>query len=133
MCAADVPLSVTGPYESIGSSDAIQKRHFISSFYVSPSTDLQPLATSHTRSPLMPFTYNDLSNFSGCCMLNFSSAESTSSVIATGCRSSLAPYLANVFCCPKYEASLVVLLGQSSNHSGMLALNETHASANEDL
>ncbi|XP_027170118.1 uncharacterized GPI-anchored protein At1g61900-like [Coffea eugenioides] len=95
-----VPLSMIGPYESIGSSDAVLKRHFISSLYVSPSTDLQPLATPHAPSPLMPFTYNGLPNFSGCCMLNFFSAESISSVIATDCWSSLAPYLANVVCCP---------------------------------
>ncbi|XP_071904574.1 uncharacterized GPI-anchored protein At1g61900-like [Coffea arabica] len=86
-----VPLSMIGSNESIGSSDAVLKRHFISSLYVSPSTDLQPLATPHAPSPLMPFTYNGLPNFS---------AESISSVIATDCWSSLAPYLANVVCCP---------------------------------
>lgn len=46
---------------------------------------------------------------------------------ATDCWSTLAPYLANVVCCPQFDASLVVLVGQASSQSQSLALNVTHA------
>ncbi|XP_047168135.1 uncharacterized GPI-anchored protein At1g61900-like isoform X4 [Vigna umbellata] len=47
---------------------------------------------------------------------------------ATDCWTSFAPYLANVVCCPQFDAMLVTLIGQSSKYSGVLALNATHAS-----
>lgn len=47
---------------------------------------------------------------------------------ATDCWTSFAPYLANVVCCPQFDAMLVTLIGQSSKYSGVLALNTTHAS-----
>lgn len=42
---------------------------------------------------------------------------------ATDCWASFAPYLANVVCCPQFDATLAILLGQSSKDTGMLALN----------
>ncbi|KAL3502777.1 hypothetical protein ACH5RR_037226 [Cinchona calisaya] len=123
----DLPKSMSSPYSSIVGSDSIQTTYYSSS-YLSPSTDLQPLPPLQAPSPLIPFRYNSLPKLSGLCMFNFSSAESILRVTATDCWSSLAPYLANVICCPQYEASLVILLGQSSNHTGQLALNSTHAS-----
>lgn len=88
-----IPPLMSSPHESIGGSDAVLKKHFISSYYVSLSKDLQPHACTG--------------------MLNFSLIEIILSVTATDCWSSLAPHLANVVCCPLYEASLVVLLGPS--------------------
>lgn len=49
------------------------------------------------------------------------------SMTATDCWASFAPYLANVVCCPQFDATLVILMGQSSKNSGMLALNATHS------
>ena len=46
---------------------------------------------------------------------------------ATDCWTSFAPYLANVVCCPQFDAMLVALIGQSSKFSGVLALNTTQA------
>lgn len=60
-------------------------------------------------------------------MLNFSAVENLISVTATDCWASFAPYLANVVCCPQFDATLVILMGQSSKNSGVLALNSTHS------
>jgi len=49
------------------------------------------------------------------------------SITATDCWASFAPYLANVVCCPQFDATLVILMGWSSKISGMLALNATHS------
>lgn len=46
---------------------------------------------------------------------------------ATDCWTSFAPFLANVVCCPQFDAMLVTLIGQSSKYTGVLALNTTHA------
>lgn len=49
------------------------------------------------------------------------------SITATDCWASFAPYLANVVCCPQFDATLVIIIGQSSKYSGILALNRTHS------
>jgi len=59
--------------------------------------------------------------------LNFSAAQHIMTQTATDCWTSFAPYLANVVCCPQFDAMLVTLIGQSSKYSGVLALNKTHA------
>lgn len=46
---------------------------------------------------------------------------------ATDCWDSSAPYLANVICCPQFDASLAILMGQYSKISGMLYLDKTNA------
>lgn len=43
------------------------------------------------------------------------------------CYSVFAPYLANVICCPQFEAMLAILVGQSSKSTNLLALNGTNA------
>ncbi|CAK9158023.1 unnamed protein product [Ilex paraguariensis] len=64
---------------------------------------------------------------SGLCPLNFSAAESILSITATDCWALLAPYMANVVCCPQFDATLVILIGHSSIYSQPLALNLTDA------
>ncbi|XP_054776985.1 uncharacterized GPI-anchored protein At1g61900-like isoform X3 [Prosopis cineraria] len=49
------------------------------------------------------------------------------SVTAIDCWESFAPLVANVICCPQLEATLTILIGQSSKYSDMLALNRTLA------
>lgn len=49
-------------------------------------------------------------------------------ITATDCQASFAPYMANVVCCPQFDATLEIILGQSSKYSGRLALNKTQAS-----
>lgn len=49
-------------------------------------------------------------------------------VTSTDCMAAFAPLLANVVCCPQVEATLVILIGQSSKYTSSLALNGTHAS-----
>lgn len=48
-------------------------------------------------------------------------------ITATDCWASFAPYLANVACCPEFNAMVVIIIGQSSKYSRSLALNKTHA------
>jgi hypothetical protein len=64
---------------------------------------------------------------SGQCTLNFTTAKSLLSVTAIDCWEFFAPYLANVMCCPQLEATLTVLIGQSSKYTNALALNGTVA------
>ncbi|KAL2328347.1 hypothetical protein Fmac_021774 [Flemingia macrophylla] len=113
----------------------------------SPSTQPQPFIPFIAPSPLRPFTNNSVPKLSGCgetlsglrcgrrvttnsrrCSLNFSAAQDIMTTTATDCWASFAPYLANVLCCPQFDAMLVTLIGQSSKYSGVLALNTTHAS-----
>ena len=61
----------------------------------------------------------------GLCTLNFGSVESMISTTAIDCVAVFAPYLANVVCCPQLEATLLILIGQSSKQTKMLALNGT--------
>ncbi|XP_027345512.1 uncharacterized GPI-anchored protein At1g61900-like [Abrus precatorius] len=95
---------------------------------VPPSTQPQPLIPLLAPSLLRPFTNNSVPKLSGLCSLNFSGAQDTMTTTATDCWTSFAPYLANVVCCPQFDAMLVTLIGQSSKYSGVLALNTTHAS-----
>ncbi|PSS14419.1 putative GPI-anchored protein [Actinidia chinensis var. chinensis] len=87
----------------------------------------QPFFPLLAPSPLMPFTYNSVPKLSGLCTLKFSAAENVLTTAATDCWASFAPYLANVVCCPQFDATLAILLGQSSKYSGELALNSTQA------
>ncbi|XP_030973980.1 uncharacterized GPI-anchored protein At1g61900-like isoform X2 [Quercus lobata] len=94
---------------------------------ISPSGDTQPFIPLLAPSPLTPFTNNTVPILSGLCTLNFSAAESVISITVTDCWASFAPYLANVVCCPQFDATLVIIIGQSSKYSGILALNRTHS------
>jgi hypothetical protein len=67
-----------------------------------------------------------LSN-AGRCMLNFTAAESLMSITSIDCWSAFAPFLANVICCPQLDATLSILIGQSSKETNVLALNGTLA------
>ena len=49
------------------------------------------------------------------------------SMTSIDCTSVFAQFLANVICCPQLEATLVVLIGQSSKDTNTLALNGTQA------
>lgn len=49
------------------------------------------------------------------------------STTAVDCLASFAPFLANVICCPQLQATLVILIGQSSKDSGTLALDMAQA------
>nr|KYP72878.1 putative GPI-anchored protein At1g61900 family [Cajanus cajan] len=82
-----------------------------------------PLAPS----PLAPFTNTSEPKLSGLCTLNFTTVESLISVTAIDCWEVFAPFLANVICCPQLEATLTILIGQSSKYSDVLALNGTVA------
>ncbi|XP_062152254.1 uncharacterized GPI-anchored protein At1g61900-like [Alnus glutinosa] len=94
---------------------------------ISPSADSQPFLPLLSPSPLIPFTNSSVPKLSGLCALNFSASESVMSITATDCWASFAPYLANVVCCPQFDATVVIIIGQSSEYSRSLALNKTHA------
>ncbi|KAF8391555.1 hypothetical protein HHK36_023861 [Tetracentron sinense] len=94
---------------------------------ISPTGTPQPFLPLLAPSPLTPFTNNTEPKLSGLCTLNFSASESMMSMAATDCWAFFAPFLANVICCPQLEATLVVLMGQSSKVTGVLSLNATHA------
>lgn len=96
-------------------------------FQISPKGSPQPFLPSLAPSPLTPFTNFTVPKLSGICPFNFSGAETVMSITSTDCLSSFAPYLANVVCCPQLQATLVILIGQSSKYTTMLALNETLA------
>lgn len=96
---------------------------------VSPEGAPQPFLPFIAPSPMTPFTNITAPKLSGECPLNFtvSDSENIMSVTSTDCLASFAPYLANVVCCPQLDATLVILIGQSSKNTGMLALNDTTA------
>ncbi|XP_060189109.1 uncharacterized GPI-anchored protein At1g61900-like [Lycium barbarum] len=131
-----VLLFFSGFYGSLCTEDSdtldsylLSKSNYDASPNISPSIALEAMLPSLAPSPLipMPFTYTGVPNLSGHCAFNFSAADSILRTTATDCWSSLAPYLANVVCCPQFDASLVVLVGQASSESQRLALNGTHA------
>ncbi|KAI4334097.1 hypothetical protein L6164_018829 [Bauhinia variegata] len=93
-----------------------------------PTIQPQPFLPLLTPSPLSPIRNYSVHKLSGLCSLNFSAAEDIMSRTATDCWASFAPYLANVVCCPQFDAMMVTLIGESSKYSGLLALNATHAS-----
>ncbi|KAJ6807321.1 putative GPI-anchored protein-like isoform X1 [Iris pallida] len=94
---------------------------------ISPNNAPEPLIPFLAPSPLAPYFNNSAPQLSGQCTLNFSAVDHLISTTAVDCWASFAPFLANVICCPQLQATLVILIGQSSKESGMLALDSTHA------
>ncbi|XP_061347915.1 uncharacterized GPI-anchored protein At1g61900-like [Gastrolobium bilobum] len=90
---------------------------------ISPLGAPQPFLPLLAPSPLAPFTNTSIPKLSGLCTLNFTAAENLTSVTAIDCWEFFAPYLANVICCPQFEATLTILIGQSSKYTDVLALN----------
>ncbi|KAI4322552.1 hypothetical protein L6164_022234 [Bauhinia variegata] len=95
---------------------------------IAPTIEPQPFLPLLAPSPFSPMTNYSLPKLSGFCSLNFSAVEDIMSATATDCWASFAPYLANVVCCPQFDAMMMTLIGESSKYSGFLALNTTHAS-----
>ncbi|XP_077243618.1 putative GPI-anchored protein At1g61900 [Tasmannia lanceolata] len=93
----------------------------------SPSSTPQPFIPLLAPSPLPPFINNSVPILSGLCTLNFSTAESMIRMTSVDCWAIFAPFLANVICCPQLQATLTILIGQSSKDTGTLALDMTHA------
>ncbi|KAL6975712.1 hypothetical protein U1Q18_024507, partial [Sarracenia purpurea var. burkii] len=119
-CSSLGSIDILGP-------DLLEIKHNKLSADITSSVDPQPLLPPLAPCPLMPFTNNSVPTLSGLCSLKFSDAESVLSITGSDCWASFAPYLSNVVCCPQFDATLVILIGQSSKFSGELALNETHA------
>ncbi|XP_022724604.1 uncharacterized GPI-anchored protein At1g61900-like isoform X2 [Durio zibethinus] len=123
---------------------------------VTPSAAPQPFLALLAPSPLSPFTNSTVPKLSGMfyivghigmskqwgfkclitfctwrfvglCILNFTAAQSLISMTSIDCWAAFAPLLANVICCPQLHATLVILVGQSSKETGLLALNRTLA------
>ncbi|XP_073149461.1 uncharacterized GPI-anchored protein At1g61900 isoform X2 [Henckelia pumila] len=94
----------------------------------SPTASPQPFLPLLAPSPLAPFTNSTIPKLSGLCTLNFTALSSMMRLTSTDCMAAFAPLLANVVCCPQLEATLVILIGQSSNVTNRLALNGTLAS-----
>ncbi|WOH02672.1 hypothetical protein DCAR_0522061 [Daucus carota subsp. sativus] len=96
---------------------------------VSPK-DPQPFLPILAPSPMLPFTnYSNLPALSGLCELNFSAAGNILSTAAFDCWDPIAPYLANVACCPQLHATVETLIGHSGISSGKLSLNLTQATS----
>ncbi|KAK1283171.1 putative GPI-anchored protein [Acorus calamus] len=91
--------------------------------YISPSTSPQPFIPILAPSP----SGENFPKLSGLCMLNISAVGSLMKTTAVDCWAFFAPFLANVICCPQLQATLVILIGQSSKETGMLSLTMTHA------
>ncbi|GAV74947.1 hypothetical protein CFOL_v3_18427, partial [Cephalotus follicularis] len=94
---------------------------------ISPSGTPQPFLPLLAPSPLAPFTNSTIPKLSGICTLNFTAAETLMTMTSIDCFSFFAPLLANVICCPQLEATLAILIGQSSKDTNVLALNATFA------
>uniref|UniRef100_A0A6N2KIX3 Uncharacterized protein n=1 Tax=Salix viminalis TaxID=40686 RepID=A0A6N2KIX3_SALVM len=92
---------------------------------ISPNSAPQPLLPLLAPSPLAPFTNSTIPKLSGQCTLNFTASQSLMSKTSIDCWSVFAPLLANVICCPQLEATLAILVGQSSKDTNTLALNGT--------
>ncbi|XP_015885729.3 uncharacterized GPI-anchored protein At1g61900 isoform X1 [Ziziphus jujuba] len=103
----------------------LQKEAILSE--ISPTGSPQPFLPLLAPSPLAPFTNLTSPKLSGRCTLNFTAAESLMSTTSIDCWSVFAPLLANVICCPQLEATLAILIGQSSKETNVLALNGTVA------
>ncbi|XP_042387515.1 uncharacterized GPI-anchored protein At1g61900-like [Zingiber officinale] len=94
----------------------------------SPNSAPQPFIPLLAPSPMAaPFFHNSTPKLSGQCSLNFSAVDNLLRTTAVDCWASFAPFLANVICCPQFEATLVILIGQASKDSGLLALDSVHA------
>ncbi|KAI7750072.1 hypothetical protein M8C21_019096, partial [Ambrosia artemisiifolia] len=96
---------------------------------ISPTGNPQPLYPLLAPSPLSPFTITNSTapKLSGLCTLDFDAIDTMMSITAIDCFTVFAPYLANVVCCPQVEATLMILIGQSSKKTKTLSLNSTHA------
>ncbi|KAK4398953.1 putative GPI-anchored protein [Sesamum angolense] len=90
---------------------------------ISPTIAPEPFLPLLAPSPLTPFTNSTIPKLSGLCVLNFTALTNMMMVTSTDCMAAFAPLLANVVCCPQVEATLVILIGQSSKHTNTLALN----------
>ncbi|CDP04392.1 unnamed protein product [Coffea canephora] len=110
----------------IKSSVIAQRKHALLP-EISPSEAPQPLLPLLAPSPFSPFTNSSIPKLSGVCILNFAAVESMMRMTSIDCVGGFAPYLANVICCPQVDATLTVLVGQSSKDTNMLALNGTLA------
>ncbi|KAA8515502.1 hypothetical protein F0562_018887 [Nyssa sinensis] len=119
--------SCCSPFNYMKSSLIMGKRENALLPEMSPSAAPQPLVPLLAPSPLTPFTNNTVPKLSGLCMLNFDAVESIMRMTSIDCLSVFAPFLANVICCPQLEATLVILIGQSSKDTNILALNGTLA------
>uniref|UniRef100_A0A7N0TQG1 SPARK domain-containing protein n=2 Tax=Kalanchoe fedtschenkoi TaxID=63787 RepID=A0A7N0TQG1_KALFE len=93
---------------------------------LSPSGAPEPFLPLLAPSPLSPFT-NNTAQISGLCVLNFTAAQSVISMTSIDCWSPFASVLANVICCPQLEATIAILIGQSSKETNVLGLNATTA------
>lgn len=96
---------------------------------ISPTGNPQPLYPLLAPSPLSPFTItnNTAPKLSGLCTLDFDAMDTMMSMTAIDCFTVFAPFLANVVCCPQFEATLLILIGQSSKETKNLSLNSTLA------
>ncbi|XP_076945652.1 putative GPI-anchored protein At1g61900 [Bidens hawaiensis] len=96
---------------------------------ISPTGNPQPLYPLIAPSPLSPFiiTNSTAPKLSGLCTLDFNTTDSMITITAIDCFTVFAPYLANVVCCPQFEATLTILIGQLSKETKKLSLNSTHA------
>ncbi|XP_022877959.1 uncharacterized GPI-anchored protein At1g61900-like isoform X3 [Olea europaea var. sylvestris] len=93
----------------------------------SPTSSPQPFLPVLAPSPLIPFTNSTVPKLSGLCTLNFTVITSMMRVTSIDCMAAFAPFLANVVCCPQLEATLTILIGQSSKDTDSLSLNGTLA------
>ncbi|KAK9714976.1 hypothetical protein RND81_06G134800 [Saponaria officinalis] len=94
---------------------------------MSPEGGPQPLIPFLAPSPLTPFTNSTIPKLSGVCPFNFTAAQSIMGITSFDCFAAFAPFLANVICCPQLQATLSILIGQSSKDTSLLALNKTLA------
>ncbi|XP_010546889.1 PREDICTED: uncharacterized GPI-anchored protein At1g61900 [Tarenaya hassleriana] len=94
---------------------------------ISPDASPQPFLPFIAPSPMVPFINRTTPKLSGLCSLNFSASESLIETTSYNCWLVLAPVLADVMCCPQLDATLAILLGESSKESGLLALNGTQS------
>lgn len=94
---------------------------------LSPSNEPHPFLPDLSPPPLIPFTNKSIPKLSGRCSLDFSTIESLTQTTAIDCFQLFAPYMANVLCCPQLEATISILIGQSSKESKNLALDAAHA------
>ncbi|XP_078150075.1 putative GPI-anchored protein At1g61900 isoform X2 [Carex rostrata] len=94
---------------------------------IPPSGSPFPLYPSLAPSPLSSFINISTPKLSGQCTLNFTSVDSLITTTATDCFAAFAPFLANVICCPQLDATLTILIGQSSLQTGVLSLDPVHA------
>ncbi|XP_042066980.1 uncharacterized GPI-anchored protein At1g61900-like isoform X1 [Salvia splendens] len=112
---------------SLGNSALAERRADLLLPQISPTAAPQPFLPLLAPSPLTPFTNSTIPKLSGICVLNFTSLSNMMMVTSTDCMAAFAPVLANVVCCPQVEATLGILIGQSSKYTNTLALNGTLA------